>query len=137
MFGAPYQKGPIVADTALTVAKVANLLSSFDWHMFSGLEKTELGVLMGAPIEVLGAQGNGSSLLVGFSHPDGSAARIIDPALGTTCSRPDGSAGLFLGHPCQFTHPSGDPSIIRVHGNDERITVLRFNQQPATLFGLA
>lgn len=136
MFGVSDSKGLIVADTALTVAKVADLLSSHDWHMFSGLETTELGVLMGAPIEVLGAEGNGSCLLVGYSHPDGSAARLIDPALGSTCSRPDGSTALFLRYPCQFTHPSGDPSKIRVHGSNERITVLRFNQKPAALFEL-
>lgn len=126
-----------MADTPLTVVKVANMLNSFEWNMTSGLDPSDLGVLVGAEIEVLGANGNGSSLLVGYSHPFGVAARLIDPTLGTTCTSPDGSTALLLGYACRFTHPFGNTSIIRVHGSDERITVLRFNQKPVALFELA
>ncbi|GEM_PF-2193232 len=122
-----------MADTPLSVVEVAELLSSTPgWQMSGGQGKSELGLLVGESLDILDAQGNryGSNLLVGYRRPDGSDVRINDSVLWSKCRRPDGSNALVIGHPCQYAHPSGNVSIIRVSGLDPTNTVMMFNKNP-------
>ena len=117
-----------MADTPLTVAKVAELLSTPGWQMNGGQDKSELGLLIGVSHDVIEAQGNGSNLLVGYRRPLESGARLNKSALWSNCSRHDGTDALIFGYPCQFSHPSGGQSVIRVSDLDPTNTVMTFTR---------
>jgi hypothetical protein len=133
MFSTAYVKGPIVTDATLAIATVARILSSSEWQLTGG-PMSRHGTLTVGPVDVLGVQGNGSNLLVGYSHPDGIAARLIDSKLGLICRRSDGGLALIIGYPCQFSHPSGDESKIRVDTVNSSTTVVMFDKKERTLF---
>jgi hypothetical protein len=117
-----------MADTALTIAEVADILSTPGWRMTGGQNKSELGLLVGESLEVAEALGYdyGSNLLVGYRLPTDSEVRINDSVLWSKCNRPDGTNALILAFPCQYAHPSGNVGVIRVSDLDPNNTVMMF-----------
>lgn len=117
-----------MADKPLTVAKVAEILSTPGWQMSGGQGKSELGLLIGQTLDVLEAQAHGSNLLVTYRKDEGGNFSMNRSVLWSNCRRPDGSHAMILAYPCRYAFTSGNASVIRVSGRDPDNTVMVFTR---------